>query len=248
MPSPSDKETLLVPLLLLTIVTGFVDAASVLALGHVFTANMTGNVVFLGFALGGSHDVSIAASLVALGGFLLGALCGGRVVSKDARATLPFILALEIILLVCATGVAAFTDPRGALARGVLLVLLSMPMGLQNAAVRRLAVADMTTTVLTLTLTGIAADSSLAGGDNARIGRRCAAVAAMLGGALLGAVLLRYGLAWTIAAAALGDATALAAVLAQKDQRDGVNDRSRVWWRRGASPLLLPRWGFGSRR
>ena len=87
MPSPSDKERLMVPLLLLTVVTGFVDAASVLALGHVFTANMTGNVVFLGFALGGSHDVSITASLVALGGFLFGALCGGRVVAKDARAT-----------------------------------------------------------------------------------------------------------------------------------------------------------------
>ena len=219
--SPS-HDPLPIVLLVITVTSGLVDAVSYLGLGHVFTANMTGNVVFLGFALGGSHDVSITASLVALGGFLFGALCGGRVVAKDARATLPFILALEIVLLASGACVAAFTDARGALARGVLLVLLSMPMGLQNAAVRRLAVADMTTTVLTLTLTGIAADSSLAGGDNARIGRRCAAVVAMLSGALVGAVLLRYGLAWTIAAAAVGDAAALGGVvLAQRDQPGG---------------------------
>jgi hypothetical protein len=33
-------------LLTLTVVTGVVDAASYLSLGHVFVANMTGNVVF----------------------------------------------------------------------------------------------------------------------------------------------------------------------------------------------------------
>ena len=37
----------------LTVVTGLVDAFSYLSLGHVFVANMTGNVVFLGFALAG---------------------------------------------------------------------------------------------------------------------------------------------------------------------------------------------------
>ena len=38
-------------LMLLTTVTGLVDAVSYLALNHVFVANMTGNVVFLGFAV-----------------------------------------------------------------------------------------------------------------------------------------------------------------------------------------------------
>lgn len=56
-----------------TFVTGLIDAASILGLGRIFTANMTGNVVFLGFALGGGQDLSIAASLIALGGFLAGA-------------------------------------------------------------------------------------------------------------------------------------------------------------------------------
>src|SRR5437773_6117780 len=68
------------PLLLaLTVVTGLVDAFSYLVLGHVFVANMTGNVVFLGFALAGASGFSISASLVALGAFGLGAAAGGRV-------------------------------------------------------------------------------------------------------------------------------------------------------------------------
>src|SRR4029077_7769124 len=57
-------------LLMLTIVTGIVDAVSYLALNHVFVANMTGNVVFLGFAIAGSQEFSIAAALVAIGAFL----------------------------------------------------------------------------------------------------------------------------------------------------------------------------------
>jgi uncharacterized membrane protein YoaK (UPF0700 family) len=68
-------------------------------------------------------------------------------------------------------------------------------MGLRNATVRRLAVPDLTTTVLTLTVTGLAADSSLAGGNNPRLGRRVASVMSMLGGAALGALLLTRNLA-----------------------------------------------------
>src|SRR5690349_9343955 len=62
----------------LTVVTGLVDAFSYLSLGHVFVANMTGNVVFLGFGLAGVGGVAIAASLVAILAFILGAFAGGR--------------------------------------------------------------------------------------------------------------------------------------------------------------------------
>jgi uncharacterized membrane protein YoaK (UPF0700 family) len=58
-------------LVVMTVVTGVVDAVSDLALGHVFVANMTGNVVFLGFALAGADGLSVPASLVALAGALL---------------------------------------------------------------------------------------------------------------------------------------------------------------------------------
>src|ERR1700721_299684 len=65
-------------LLALTVVTGAVDAVSILRLGRVFVANMTGNVVFAGFAVVGAPGFALGSSLIALAGFLLGAAFGGR--------------------------------------------------------------------------------------------------------------------------------------------------------------------------
>jgi len=215
------SRRLLIALQLLTFTTGLVDAASVLGLGHVFTANMTGNVVFLGFALGGTPGVSIAGSLVALAFFLVGAGLGGLIARRGERQAVGTALALELGLLVVAAGAAALIDGRGAMASGAVLVLVSAPMGIQNAAVRRLGVPDMPTTVLTLTLTGIAADSSLAGGTNPRLGRRLGAVFSMLAGALLGALLMKRGLAWTIGAAGISHAAGLAGFWAETRPRAG---------------------------
>jgi uncharacterized membrane protein YoaK (UPF0700 family) len=68
-------------LLILTGVTGLVDAVSYLKLGHVFVANMTGNVVFLGFAVADAADFTISASLIAIAAFMAGALAGGALAS-----------------------------------------------------------------------------------------------------------------------------------------------------------------------
>ncbi len=77
---PEPREGPLVPLLVsLTFLTGVVDAVSYLRLGHVFVANMTGNIVFLGFALAGAGGLSVASSLIALGAFMIGALAGGSI-------------------------------------------------------------------------------------------------------------------------------------------------------------------------
>src|SRR5258707_15825818 len=66
----------------LTVLTGVVDAVSILALGRVFVANMTGNVVFVGFALAGAAGFSLAGSLAALAGFVVGARAGGRLIGR----------------------------------------------------------------------------------------------------------------------------------------------------------------------
>ncbi len=71
-----------------------------------------------------------------------------------------------------------------------LIIVLGIAMGLQNATARKLAVPDLTTTVLTLTIVGIAADSRIVGGSGSRAGRRLIAVAAMLVGALVGSLLI----------------------------------------------------------
>src|SRR5256885_1548595 len=69
-------------LLVLTAATGLIDAVSYLALGHVFTANMTGNVVFLAFAVAGAPGLSIPRSVVSLAAFLAGAVVGGRLAAR----------------------------------------------------------------------------------------------------------------------------------------------------------------------
>src|SRR3989454_9969516 len=74
-PKPGSLPALLV---VLTITTGLIDAVSVLGLGRVFTANMTGNIVFLGFALARVPEFSARRSLAALAAFLIGAVIGGR--------------------------------------------------------------------------------------------------------------------------------------------------------------------------
>ncbi len=93
------------------------------------------------------------------------------------------------------------------------IALLAFAMGIRNSVIRRLAVTDMTTTVLTMTLTGLAADSRLAGGSNPRAGRRVAAVLAMFIGAVTGAALyLHRGAGLPLAiAAGVAAVTAVAA-------------------------------------
>jgi uncharacterized membrane protein YoaK (UPF0700 family) len=196
-------------LLALTFGTGLLDAVSYLKLGHVFVANMTGNVVFLGFAVGGASDVSVSASLLALVAFLAGALAGGRVgmrYGKNRGRLVAAASAIEVVLVAAALLVAVQrgTTPDEA-ARNAIIVLLAVAMGVQNATARKIGVPDLTTTVLTLTLTGLAADSRWAGGTSPRWGRRLVAVAAMLAGALAGGFLVLH----ISLAAALGAATAL---------------------------------------
>jgi uncharacterized membrane protein YoaK (UPF0700 family) len=183
------------PLLLsMTLVTGLVDAFSYLLLGHVFVANMTGNVVFLGFALAGAQGFSVAASLVALAAFAGGALAGGRLASRHAghRGRLhASAAALQGVFLAVGLVLAVVTgQPLTAGYRYPLIVVLGISMGLQNASARKLAIPDLTTTVLTLTITGLAADSKLAGGPGSQAGRRLLSAVTMLAGALVGAALI----------------------------------------------------------
>jgi uncharacterized membrane protein YoaK (UPF0700 family) len=183
------------PLLLaLTLVTGLVDAVSYLKLGHVFVANMTGNVVFLGFGIAGAGGISVWASLTALGSFLVGGVVGGRIGARwstDRGRHLTATTATELLLVAAALAVVAFsTDHVGTESRYSVIALLAVGMGVQNATARKLAVPDLTTTVLTMTLTGVAADSALAGGHGSRLTRRALSVAAMLVGAFIGGALV----------------------------------------------------------
>jgi uncharacterized membrane protein YoaK (UPF0700 family) len=204
-------------LLVLTAATGLIDAVSILGLGRVFVANMTGNIVFLGFALAGTPGFSLAPSLAALAGFLVGALAAGRLVPHwaDHRGLLlRNITAAELALIALATVItAASSAPPTAVAAAAVAALLAVAMGLQNTMARHLAVPDLTTTVLTMTLTGIAADTRRS--PSGTTARRLLAVGTMFAGALGGALLaLHATLAWALAPATLALAVVVAVATA----------------------------------
>jgi len=212
--SPTTEKVIPYALLGMTAVTGLVDAVSFLSLGRVFTANMTGNVVILAFATARVPGLSIVRSLTALLAFLVGAILGGRIMARAGVASQIRFAARAFVLEVVFLSVASFCSIgyRSDLLEHsfqpfALIALTALAMGTRNAAVRKLAIPDLTTTVLTLTITGIGADSWLANGNNPRLARRVASLAAMFLGAALGAVIIRYSIS-----AALWLGTAISAL------------------------------------
>jgi len=212
--NPTTEKVIAYTLLVMTAVTGLVDAVSFLSLGRVFTANMTGNIVILAFATVRVPGLSIARSLMALLSFLVGAIFGGRIMARAGADSQIRLAAQAFVLEVVFLSAASFCSIgyRSDLLENsfqpfALIALTAVAMGTRNAAVRKLAIPDLTTTVLTLTITGIGADSSLANGNNPRLARRVEAVVAMFLGAALGAVIIRYSIS-----AALALATAISFV------------------------------------
>jgi uncharacterized membrane protein YoaK (UPF0700 family) len=181
-------------LLVFTVVTGLVDAVSVLALGRVFVANMTGNVVFVGFALAGAPGFSLSASLFALAGFLAGAYAGGelhgRTRTNRGRLLFASLLAELALLAVAAVVAQVQTVPYSSPTRDAIAFVAALAMGIQNATARHLAVPDLTTSVLTMTLTGLATE--VRARNAVVVTRRVLAVLTMLAGAAAGALLVDH--------------------------------------------------------
>jgi uncharacterized membrane protein YoaK (UPF0700 family) len=197
---------LVVTLAALTVVSGFIDAVSFLGLGRVFTANMTGNVLLIGFAVAGAAGFSVAASLCALGAFLAGAVIGGQL-ARHVRPVRNLLLVAMVIEAACTATSAVIAGTVPAIGSGwpryAVLALLAGAVGLRNSAVRRVGVPDMSTTVLTTTLTGLASRSRLAGGTNPHARLGTTSVVSMFGGALVGAVMvLHAGATWALSIAA----------------------------------------------
>jgi uncharacterized membrane protein YoaK (UPF0700 family) len=220
----ANTATLTVALLALTFSTGLIDALSFIALGHVFTANMTGNIVFLAFAVAGVQGLSAAGSAASLLAFMAGALCGGLINVRHSgwmqARLLKQAIAIEATLLLVATGFAVITGSNHEITSNAvygLIVLTALAMGVRNAVVRKLAVPDMTTTVLTLTVTGFASDSWLAGGANPRWKTRLASIVMMFAGAATGAMLLRSGVVAPLAASIF--VASLAYMVARQSER-----------------------------
>lgn len=217
-------------LVALTVLAGVVDAASILGLGHVFVATITGNLVFVGLAVAGAQGFSVAPCLLSIGGFIAGALVGGhgcRAAGGHRGRALRNVLGLKLGLAAAVTAISvAVGGHPGHDTRDIAIVLLAMSMGCQLAAIRYLKVPDLLTVVLTLTITGALTERGL-GPFHPAVLRRAIAVVAFVVGAVAGGLLVvdvslsaALGLGLAIIAA-----VAIAAYLASRSSADWATPR-----------------------
>lgn len=204
--SPLSQRRTVLALLLLTFGTGLVDAVSVLVLGRVFVANMTGNAIFLGFLFVPGTGFDLTAAITAVVGFLIGAIIGGRLaraLGARPRSWLTAALGLEAVLLLVLAALAGLGVLHYYGASKLLLIAgLAVAFGVQNSTARQFGIQELYTTVLTSTIVGIGVDSRLAGGSGDRARLRYTVVAVMILGAIVGATLTHLFVAPVIALAA----------------------------------------------
>ncbi|MCU1406900.1 MAG: hypothetical protein JWQ43_3203 [Glaciihabitans sp.] len=195
-------------LLLLTASTGAIDAVSYLSLDRVFTGNMTGNVLFIGFALVGVADIPLLNNVIALLGFVVGSIVSGRIVGRGHTVKLPKTSAWVLVVGgAIAIGLGVMWTLMGDLPHLLILTvtfLLAVVMGAQVSAVKPVGNSDITTIVVTNTLANLARDSRLGGGKGQAWVHRLLAVVCMGLGAMVGAWVINvWGGPWALFAAAL---------------------------------------------
>lgn len=197
--SPVSERRTVAALLLLTFATGLADSISILALGHVFVANMTGNVIFLGFWLAPSTTIDLTAVVVALPTFMCTTIVSGRLARHfgiRTRAWISTVLATEIVLLVAlailaGTGMLRYQGDS----KLIMIGILAVTFGLQHSSARQFGIQELSTTVLTSTIVSLGLDSRLAGGTGERHRLRIGVVVTMCAGAFFGATMSRYVIA-----------------------------------------------------
>ncbi|MQA34405.1 YoaK family protein [Modestobacter roseus] len=200
---------------LLTFGTGMFDAISYLGLDRVFTANMTGNIVLLGMGLTTDQDIPVRLAAIALAGFAAGALVAARFLQRQPTGLQVPLRSLVLIgalaVLTAASAVVFLVVPEAP--HGLLVGItaaLSAGMGMQAVVAKRFGVPDVSTVVLTMTLTSWVSESRLGGGTGAHSFRRGGAVVLMASGAAAGGALLLLGDGVALSGAAVVVLTALA--------------------------------------
>ncbi|ORA10282.1 YoaK family protein [Mycobacterium arosiense] len=211
--SPVSERWTVAALLLLTFATGLADSISILVLGHVFVANMTGNVIFLGFWFAPRTVIDLTAVAVALPTFICTAILSGRLsrhFGPRTRTWITTVLTIEIVLLLviallAGTGVLRYQ----ATSKLIMIGMLAVTFGLQHSSARQFGIQELSTTVLTSTIVSFGLDSRLAGGTGERQRLRIGVVATMCAGAFFGATMSRYVIAPVFVVTAAVIATSL---------------------------------------
>ena len=185
-------------LLTLTFAAGSVDALSYLGLSRVFTANMTGNAVLLGLAIGQTQELQVAHSSAAIVGFVLGVILGARLVPPSRERIMwshriSAAVGVECaLLIVFAVGWWLSGPSAAGVGLAVLIVLAGLAMGIQSAIARRLAVPGVSTTFVTGTITALLTEMTAASGATGDRRRMAAAIGALVAGAVVGGLAEAY--------------------------------------------------------
>ena len=182
---------------LITSLSGLVDAACFIGLGHVFAEMMTGNLLMLGFSIG-VHGLTsnIDRYFLVISFYVVGVIAGSRMLKNKTLWK---------------------QERFGFLVEWTLLALLAFSMGILNTLIRVHGLPDMATNALTGTFTALVADSTAAAGNNHNWVRRLSSIAIFLASAALGAALTTYGIQWTLTLACLVLGIALVPLLFGQD-------------------------------
>ncbi|MBJ7337363.1 MAG: DUF1275 domain-containing protein [Mycolicibacterium sp.] len=191
----------------LTVVTGSLDAVGYLGLDRVFTGNMTGNVVILGMGIAADEGLPVAGPLIALIGYVLGAAVVGLTIRGRTRTWTPVVTVIVCVnagvLAAVATALLFVSRPGQSPAGVATAATIAVVMGAQASVARFLAVTDMTTVVVTSTITSYASETLLKGGLTWFTHRRLWAVVAIFAGALAGGLMIKLHISVPVYAAAV---------------------------------------------
>lgn len=212
-------------LLVVTAATGVVDAVAYLGLGQVFTAFMTGNILFLGFSLAGGQGLSPIGSGTALTAFAVGAVAGSRLGAATSERRRRWLLTSAVLasaLLTAAALTAIGLRPVGQSPEPrhyAVTALTALAMGLRSATMWRLG-AVLNTTLVTGTLVTLIRKSALGGGTgDTDQPYRAAALVAVCVGAVIGALLLRVSMTAALLLAAAGVLAGIGGYVALPESR-----------------------------
>ena len=180
----------------LTFGTGAMDVASFTRLGGVFSSVMTGNLVLLGLAAARPSGELAAHTASAFAGYVTGAALGTWIAGSPRPREQTWPVAVTVTLVVELAVMGAFSagwelthgQPTGG-PQLVLVVVATLGMGLQSAAVRGLG-ASVSTTYLTGTLTGVVASLVAKQRPHHLDHRGTAVLTALAVGAAVGGVLI----------------------------------------------------------
>lgn len=192
-------------MLVLTFATGVVDAGGFLGFDTVFLGNMTGNVLILGMGAAGADGLPVFSLALALIAFIVGAGIASLFLRSGRRGWSPRLTAVLVVSasLVAGTSVLVWLQPTEHVAVMFAIGMTAGAMGMQAAVARNIGVADVTTVVVTSTITAWAIDMFARPSRATILNRRLAAIVTILVGALVGALLVKVAL-WSVFAVAAG--------------------------------------------